>query len=242
MLFSLVSSPTLKVATAAGAAAVAMCSAVIPAHAATVFDVSGTNKFSIFSEFSKGPIAETLGNFSGTIVEDGNNSSASVILDFEMNVFSEDFSFDGFSRRVFAETTTVPDILFDKIFLRDINPRSRLNNGVGTSVALVADRFGKANLFGDISFVTDKPLSNGEKSISPFKMFIEGRSLEGNKFNIRPLSDFSDLAFDSFTRASISQPTITLTPRTDPTAVPTPALLPGLIGMGVAAFRKRKEA
>lgn len=29
---------------------------------------------------------------------------------------------------------------------------------------------------------------------------------------------------------------------TKATAVPTPALLPGLIGMGVAAFRKRRKA
>ena len=42
-----------------------------------------------------------------------------------------------------------------------------------------------------------------------------------------PLTGLSEVQFDG-------------TPTTTPTAVPTPALLPGLIGLGVAALRKRK--
>ena len=52
-------------------------------------------------------------------------------------------------------------------------------------------------------------------------------SVLSNYYGEYPLAAFNEVQFDG-------------TPATAPTAVPTPALLPGLIGLGVAALRKRK--
>ncbi|MEL6159246.1 MAG: PTPA-CTERM sorting domain-containing protein [Cyanobacteria bacterium J06623_5] len=210
MLFSLVSSPAMKVATAAGAAAIAVCGAGLPATAMTVFDVSGSEDF-FFVGAGENSKVRITGTFSGTITEDGDDSSANVLLSFNPDPFRDKTS-----------TFTIPDVVFDILDgIDEMSPNTDFNFVtylISSSEALELDG-AKLDLF------TNEPLSRGQDTTAFFRTSLSGRSPEDLQFNI--LQERV---------GSIAQ---TLQP--EPAAIPTPALLPGLIGMGAAAFRKRKE-
>lgn len=101
-------------------------------------------------------------------------------------------------------------------FTNTVNNLSFTANGFNTGDEITVDAFGISGFLGNIVFA-----SNGLVDLSAFSnvsaINIQFTGTEGAGFL------YNDFIFD------------------EASTIPTPALLPGLIGMGVAALRKRKQ-
>ncbi|MFM7447257.1 MAG: PTPA-CTERM sorting domain-containing protein [Leptolyngbyaceae cyanobacterium] len=94
-----------------------------------------------------------------------------------------------------------------------------------------------------VSYVTSNPgyLGNpnpGVPSVNEYFAFVNFFAGTGTDFDRIVFTNSSAISFFESDNHTIAE-TFNNTPG-DPLVVPTPALLPGLIGMGVAAWRKRK--
>jgi len=160
----------------------------------------------------------------------------------EAQALSFDFQFDNT-----PNATVTPPIVGDGTFSFDGDP------GDGTFALTSLSNFNFAfnfggNTFGNADIAT--PLANvlvqitnsgGTRSLNfggfgggPFRGsldFINGST------NLSFQPNFGSLYFSNGNFGTYEA----IASTTDPTPIPTPALLPGLVGMGVAALRKRKQ-
>lgn len=229
------------VATAALASSF-IAAGAIPSKAATLSCSTGCDLASLISNGdSLLAGGKTFSNFSATFIGDGNisptqTSTISIIGGSGGN-------FDLRIQSLFAAfSNSVNDVLLgfdvESAAGTKINSVGLAFNGAvrGTALAEVVETIDDVagNRLGqtDVSAVT----ANGVQSNVPTSSVILSQAAR----KISVTKDIGLLALTNKSSATIS--VIDQKFGTVPDAVPSPALLPGLVGMGVAALRKRKQA
>ncbi len=168
-----------------------------------------------------------------------------------LNLGNKFLGLDG-SVTIFREGADLYDFSFSNIIIDSNSDSPPFKLGDAVTIASLSNISEAGSPFGPIAgFITDIELTDGEiVSFDLTNLSLDVTQNRNTNYALTFEGNFLRASGDVFGFGSITSQfagnltvgsTVTRNLSGDITAVPTPALLPGLVGMGLAALRKRKE-